>query len=88
MSFPITTPDGHGLRGTYRIHNPLPGGDYTHGPNCGATRIRTCVPLGDGITKVITHDTFNSDPSLALFQTAVAVSSASPASTAPPTWTS
>lgn len=78
VTFPVTTPDGHEIMVTYRIHDPpdgvsLPRGPQPdaglpYGPHCGADLILTCVPTADGITKVITHDTSNSDPSLALFQ--------------------
>ncbi|MFJ9683824.1 hypothetical protein ACIRP2_38355 [Streptomyces sp. NPDC101194] len=36
--------------------------------SCGATNIVTCTGLGHGLRQVVTHDTDNSDPALALYQ--------------------
>jgi hypothetical protein len=35
---------------------------------CGARKVRTCTSLGSDLTKVVTHDTDNSDPSLGLYR--------------------
>ncbi|MGX1672511.1 hypothetical protein [Streptomyces sp. NPDC055400] len=38
--------------------------------SCGATKIVTCTDLGHGLRQVVTHDTDNRDPALALYQDA------------------
>ena len=48
---------------------PQPASGLPDGVDCATPRLRTCTDLGGGSTLIVTHDTDNSDPSIALYRT-------------------
>jgi hypothetical protein len=75
-SFTVTFRKGpevghHGPMIEYAIHRKEgDGSEPLDVVSCGATNIVTCTDLGHGLRQVVTHDTDNSDPALALYQDA------------------
>ncbi|MFI8437329.1 hypothetical protein ACIGJO_27025 [Streptomyces sp. NPDC079020] len=62
---------GHGPMIEYAMHRKEGDGSEPFDVvSCGATNIVTCTDLGHGLRRVVTHDTDNSDPGLALYQDA------------------
>ncbi|MGW6981490.1 hypothetical protein ACWGE1_18900 [Streptomyces sp. NPDC054932] len=62
---------GHGPMIEYAMHRKeKDGSEPVDIVSCGATKIVTCTDLGPGLRQVVTHDTDNSDPALALYQEA------------------
>ncbi|MGC4814340.1 hypothetical protein ACLQ29_27740 [Micromonospora sp. DT228] len=68
IAYALRTADGRSVPVLWRLRVPQPATGLPEGVDCAVPRLRTCTDLGDGRTLVVTHDTDNSDPSIALYR--------------------
>ncbi|WP_328654197.1 hypothetical protein OG598_10255 [Micromonospora sp. NBC_00330] len=69
IAYPLRTADGRAVPVLWRLRVPHPASGLPDGVDCGSPRLRTCTDLGGGSTLIVTHETDNSDPSIALYRT-------------------
>ncbi|MEU8421112.1 hypothetical protein AB0C15_09585 [Micromonospora sp. NPDC048835] len=68
IAYPLRTADGRKVPVLWRLGVPQPASGLPDGVDCDTPLLRTCTDLGGGSTLVVTHDTDNSDPSIALYR--------------------
>ncbi|WP_327040569.1 hypothetical protein OG400_23435 [Micromonospora ureilytica] len=69
IAYSLRTADGRAVPVLWRLRVPQPASGLPDGVDCTTPRLRTCTDLGGGSTLIVTHDTDNSDPSIALYRT-------------------
>ncbi|WP_157563184.1 hypothetical protein [Micromonospora chokoriensis] len=69
IAYQLRTADGRTVPVLWRLRVPQPARGLPAGVDCGSPRVRTCTDLSGGSTLIVTHDTDNSDPSIALYRT-------------------
>ncbi|MEU8156144.1 hypothetical protein AB0B94_21025 [Micromonospora sp. NPDC048986] len=68
VAYPLRTADGRAVPVLWRLRVPQPTSGLPDGVDCGSPRLRTCTDLGGGSTLIVTHETDNSDASVALYR--------------------